>query len=234
MTQQIREGLFFRVAVLLPRGRHTLTREQVRAAQSERLLAAFTELMAERGYRGVRVGEVAARAGVSRAAFYECFADKEECAFVAYDRFISVLLERLNAETSSAQDWEGFIAGLMESYLGTLQQDLVVARAFQVEMDAVGPQARDRRRRALVRFAEFIRLQRQRFGIADELPMTAYLGVVYSARQIASDLLDSEDTPDLLARAPELSSWMSDLLGPRRKIASRTGVGRPGRAPRAA
>jgi AcrR family transcriptional regulator len=215
---RVREGVFFQVPDALPRGRHGLTRKQVLAAQRERLMASLTELLAARGYPAVKVGDVAARAGVSRAAFYECFKDKEACAFAAYDRFIEVLLGRL-AATEAPDRWHGYMQVLLDAYLGTLQQDLVVARAFQVEMDAVGREARERRRVALVRFAEFLRAQRERLA-ADEvglrpLPPSAYLGVVYAARQIASDTLDSEQHPDLRALVPELADWMSELLGPR-------------------
>jgi AcrR family transcriptional regulator len=162
----VREGVFFQIPVVLPRGRHKLTRGQVLAAQRERLMASLTELLAANGYAAVKVGQVAERAGVSRAAFYECFADKQACAFAAYDRFIEVLLGRL-AATARSDQWNVFMARLLESYLGTLQQDLVVARAFQVEMDAVGSEARRRRRESLVRFAEFLRTERERLAAAD-------------------------------------------------------------------
>jgi AcrR family transcriptional regulator len=217
VVARVREGVFFRVPVALPRGRHRLTREQVLAAQRERLMASMTELMAAHGYRAVKVGEVAERAGVSRAAFYDCFADKEACAFAAYDRFIEVLLGRLAAAERS-EPWDEFIRALLEAYLGTLQQDLVVARAFQVEMDAVGPGARARRRDSLVQFAAFLRAERERRAADDPdlspLPANAYLGVVYAARQIASDALDTEDRPDLRTLVPELAAWITALLGP--------------------
>jgi AcrR family transcriptional regulator len=214
MTERVRGGLFFQAPVVLPRGRHTLTREQVLAAQRERLMAAMTELMAERGYRAVKVGEIAAQAGVSREAFYQCFTGKEACAFAAYDRFIDVLLARVIAAVGPADDLDTFMLGLIGGYVETLQQDLVVARAFQIEMDAVGQHARERRRQALVRFAEFIRARREEL-IADEpLPMSAYLGVVYAARQLVSDTLDTQERPDLVSLAPELASWMTQLLRP--------------------
>jgi AcrR family transcriptional regulator len=208
--------VFFQVPVVLPRGRHNLSREQVLAAQRERLMASITELMAASGYGAVRVGAVAERAGVSRAAFYECFADKEACAFAAYDRFIDVLLGRLAASERSDR-WDEFMTGLLGAYLGTLAQDLVVARAFQVEMDAVGREARERRRAALLRFAEFLRSERERLAGRDPtlapLPLSAYLGVVYAVRQIASDALDGEESPGLLALVPELADWVNQLLG---------------------
>jgi AcrR family transcriptional regulator len=224
--------VFFQVPVVLPRGRHKLTREQVLAAQRERLMASIAELMAAHGYAAVKVGEVAERAGVSRAAFYDCFRDKEACAFAAYDRFIDVLLGRL-AATERSDRWDVFLARLLESYLGTLQQDLVVARAFQLEMDAVGTDARARRRESLVRFAEFLRAERERLAAGDTslrpLPFSAYLGLVYTARQIACDALDTTKRPDLLSLVPELGAWMSDLgRGQRRakpRVARRRAAG---------
>jgi AcrR family transcriptional regulator len=53
-----------------------------RSGQRQRLLRAITRLAIDEGYGDVSVAQVVARAGVSRATFYECFDDKEEC-FVA-------------------------------------------------------------------------------------------------------------------------------------------------------
>ena len=45
---------------------------------------------------------------------------------------------------------------MLGAYLGTLQADLVVARAYQVEIDALGAEARTRRRDSLNLFAAFL------------------------------------------------------------------------------
>jgi len=137
-VERISDGVFFSIPATLPRGRHELTRDQVLAVQRERLMIAMTELMATRGYEPIGIRDVAARAGVSSAAFYECFADKRECVFAAYDRFIGVLLERLAQAATLRTTWDGWVLAMIRAYLDTLQQDLVVGRAFQVEMDAVG------------------------------------------------------------------------------------------------
>src|ERR1700733_172355 len=50
-----------------------------RASQRPRLLGAITDLAVVDGYAAVTVGKVIARAGVSRATFYEYFEDLEEC-----------------------------------------------------------------------------------------------------------------------------------------------------------
>ena len=49
------------------------------------------------------------------------------------------------------------VNALLSAYIDTLQSDLVVARAYQVEIDALGPQARARRRDSLRLFANHIR-----------------------------------------------------------------------------
>ena len=69
----------------LPRGPHTLTRKQVTANQRERLIAAMGELVGAEGYASTTVANVAARARVSRKAFYQHFANKQECFLEAYD-----------------------------------------------------------------------------------------------------------------------------------------------------
>lgn len=209
--ERVRDGVFFTLPDALPRGRHKLTREQVSDAQRQRMLAAVTELLAAHGYRGFGVGDVATRAGVSLGTFYRCFDSKDACVFAGYDCFTEVLLARMAAVDVPDDDRPALTAALIGAYLETLQQDLVVARAYQVEIDALGPPARARRRDALTLFATHIRDRVARTG-DDELPWTAYIGVVYAARQLASDALDTAAEPDLPALASDLQVWLADLF----------------------
>ena len=211
-VERVRDGVFFTLPEALPRGRHTLTREQVSEAQRERMLAAVTELLAAQGYRGFGIGDVASRAGVSLATFYRCFESKDACAFAGYDRFIEVLLTRMAAVDIPDDDRPALTSGLIGAYLDTLQQDLVVARAYQVEIDALGPEARARRRDALHLFAAYIRDRVERSTAPVHLPWTAYIGIVYAARQLASDALDTAATPDLSLLGSDLEIWLSDLF----------------------
>jgi AcrR family transcriptional regulator len=214
-SEQVRDGVFFKLPEALPRGRHNLTREQISDAQRERLLAAVTELLAARGYRGFGIADIATRAGVSLGAFYDCFGGMDECVFAGYDRFIEVLLAKMAEVEVSDDDRPALVVRLLGAYLETLQQDLVVARAYQVEVDALGPPARERRREALTLFATYIRdrlAQTTEDGQPPaELPWTAYIGVVYAARQLASDELDTAAEPDLTALGADLEVWISDL-----------------------
>lgn len=67
----------------LPRGRHGIPPEEVEANQRARMLAAAAELIGEVGYSSIVVGDVIARAGVSRATFYRLFDDKRDCVLAA-------------------------------------------------------------------------------------------------------------------------------------------------------
>ncbi|GAC68044.1 TetR/AcrR family transcriptional regulator [Gordonia soli] len=210
-------GLFFHPPTPLPRGRHNVPREQVDAAQNERLLIALTELVAARGYTATSVGDIVERAQVSRVAFYRSFADKQSCALAAYARFIDVLLANIAARLDPDQGLAEFVDSCLRAYLEPMQDDPIVGRAFQVEIDAMGAPARDRRRQALQLFADTLAAHHRHLidtGRAGgtPLPPSAYLGVVYAVRQLTSDALETTEPVDLLESVPELSRWLLRLL----------------------
>ncbi|MGN6722701.1 MAG: TetR/AcrR family transcriptional regulator [Marmoricola sp.] len=211
----ITEGVFFTTPASLPRGRHTLEREDIAATHRERVMIAMTELMAANGFDGVTIADIAARAAISRAAFYAVFDSKEACALAAYERFINVLLSSVSAALARQAPFADVLADVIAAYLSTLESDPVVGRAFQVEMDAVGPGARQWRRDSLELFAQALAdRHRAEFGgrsKRDRLPHSAFLGGVYAIRQIASDALDTEPAPKLTALAPEVTSWLSRI-----------------------
>jgi AcrR family transcriptional regulator len=60
-----------------------LSNKRQKASQRQRLIAAMTAACARDGYRDATVAEAIAIAGVSRATFYEYFADKDDCFLAA-------------------------------------------------------------------------------------------------------------------------------------------------------
>ena len=100
----------------LPRGRHKLDPDVVRASQRERLIRAILETVAEQGYEATTVPEVVARARVSRNAFYEFFADKTNCFIAACDEEASELLGVV-LESASASSWTDALRQGTRAYL---------------------------------------------------------------------------------------------------------------------
>jgi len=213
MTAHVQPGVFFELPPALPRGRHQLSRGQVRDAQRLRLMIAFTELLADRGYTGVRIGDIAKRAGVSNDAFYDLFANKEDCARVSYERFIGVILRKAyGAGLTTSKTWREFIEATVDGYFGTLEADPVAARAFQLELDAIGATARQGRRSALSRFAE-VRVQaqeelRKTDPLLKKQPFSVHLASVYGVRQLACDALEISSEPDFHELTRELVDWI--------------------------
>jgi AcrR family transcriptional regulator len=200
----------------LPRGPHSLSREDVAASQRERLFDACTDLLAEGGYAAVTIGELARRAGVSRGAFYEHFSGKEDCVLAAYDRFAARLVAAMTADLDLDADWHVFIDRLLDGYLSSLEDDPVAARAFVVELDAAGPAARARRREAIHAFATLIATRhaaiRERDPSLGPLPQRAYLGLALGVREMVREQLETDPEPRLSDLAPDVRTWINAMI----------------------
>lgn len=126
----------------LPRGVNKLPRREVLKLQRARLIEGIGHAVAERGYADTAVSHVLSHAGVSRAAFYELFKDKEDCflqGFHALSRYHLRLVEEANAAAGSLP--EQMLAG-MTAYMQLLDVDAHMARAFVVEAEAASPAIR--------------------------------------------------------------------------------------------
>jgi AcrR family transcriptional regulator len=176
-------------------------------------MAALVELVAERGYAAATIGELAARAGVSRAAFYEHFEDKEACLLAAYDHWSGILLTAMAADVDPNAEWTQFIDSMLSGYLGGLEADPVAARAFIVQMDAAGPAARSRRRATWHTFAAVVAQRhaemRERDPALGPLPERVFLGLVYAVRELVHDALEAEPAPSLRALGSDIQIWIA-------------------------
>lgn len=193
---RVTEGLFFTTPPPLPRGPHQLTTDEVVANHRERVMIAFTELVAARGFHDVGVAEIVARSGVSRTAFYRCFENRDACADAAYARFIEVLVQQMTTRITRTRVSRD-IPLIVRAYLDCLSADLVTARTFQLEFDARGATARRRRREALTFVADALRAEHTALAKTDptldpDLAPEVFLAAVYAVRQVASDWLDAD------------------------------------------
>src|SRR5215212_416476 len=92
-----------------------LTRERRRQQTRDVLIAAATEVFAQRGYEGASLEEIAETAGFTRGAIYKNFAGKEDLFFAVTDRFNELIIEAFRAiAPSSADDREWDFSRLAE------------------------------------------------------------------------------------------------------------------------
>lgn len=154
----------------LPRGRHKLGRQTVKASQRERLLRAMLESIAERGYHATTVSQVVAAARVSATTFYDFFDDKLDCFLALCDEEARGLLE---ATLAGAREpgWRAAARRGAEGYLRWWQERPAFSRAYLVEVPAAGPPAVAQRDRAAQPFADmFAALARRARHEQPELP----------------------------------------------------------------
>ena len=130
-------------------------------SQRSRLLQAATDEIAERGYVHTTVAHIIARAGVSRATFYELFADREECFRAAYAANAELVANVMAAELARAKPAGAErpldrLDRVLKAYLQALHDAPTVARVFLVEVYAAGTEAIQQRRDSLERFVDIV------------------------------------------------------------------------------
>src|SRR5713101_5948126 len=216
MTSPDTRNSIFGPLAVLPRGPHRLTRAEVASSQRARLMAAAAELLGEKGYASTTITEVARRANVSPNQFYEHFRDKEECVLAAYDVFIETLMARMAAQLAPTDDWGKFLLAAIHGYFASIEAEPIVARAFLIGMDAVGPTARSRRRAALSAIASQLKQQhaeirRQDPGLGP-LPDAVYLGLVHAARDLVCDALESAPPTPLHDLESDVLYWITATI----------------------
>lgn len=144
----------------LPVGRHGLPRSFVAHNQRMRIVAAMLQALPRRGYGATTIGHLTKGAGVSRAAFYEYFAGKEECFLATYDLAGEWLYERVERAAAVAGEWPLRIQAGASELLRLLAANPALAHLVAVEPVRAGPVARSRQQACLARFADVLRVGR--------------------------------------------------------------------------
>jgi AcrR family transcriptional regulator len=141
----------------LPRGRHGLSPEFVAQNQCERLLAALTEILYERGYEETTVAMIGKRAGVSKSDFYKRYESKDACFLAAYDDAVERVRETVRAACAGGGDWAERALDALEGLLFFVVGDPARARLVLVEGLRAGKGIYDRYQEALQSFVPYLR-----------------------------------------------------------------------------
>jgi len=136
-------------------GHHGLPRDLVATTQRERIIDAFVQVVAERGYQRTTVVGVCKQAGVSSKTFYVHFADKEDCFLAAFDQGLEALMGGVREACRPELAWVDRMRAGLSRLLSDLARAPAFARMAVVEVNAAGPDAVDRLSRALSSFGRF-------------------------------------------------------------------------------
>jgi AcrR family transcriptional regulator len=160
------------------------------------------EAVGAEGYERTAVRSVLDRTGTYRQAFYDSFADKDDCYLQAYDACV----ERIEAELSEAAageaGWMGELRAGLGALLDLLDAEPNVGRALLVEVHAAGPEALARRTAALQRAYAF--LDRAAAGARLAAPPIAGEGIVAGILAVLHSRLCAGADESFRALLPEL------------------------------
>jgi AcrR family transcriptional regulator len=146
----------------LPRGPHSLSREQVENHQRERMLAAMVASAGTKGYASTTITDLTRLARVSRDTFYEQFANKEECFLAAYDGLARELLAVMVAVGASQPSYVEALRDGVRAYLEFLGTRPEAARVVTVEILAAGGRALEHHEHTLRSSARLFRAVAER------------------------------------------------------------------------
>ena len=200
----------------IKRGPSRVPPEQVAATQRDRLYDGLVHTVAEHGYTDASVTDICRAAGVTRPAFYVHFDGKQDAFLATYRHGTGVMFRMMEHAYEQHGDWrEGTVSGL-RVLLDVLASVPAFARMAIVEIEAVGPAAREERADLLRRFGRFFAEAPEPLGLSNpadrRILVDALVGGVYSAiyRHVAAGR--ASDLPELL---PVLAHFLvTPFLGP--------------------
>jgi AcrR family transcriptional regulator len=160
--------------------------------------------VADHGYRQTTIAHICARAGVSRATFYEHFADKEDCFLAAYEDMDG----RLQAFVLSALEGVEGVADRVRAgtraFLLGLVADEDITRVAIVEVIAAGPKARAAYERSVYAFAPIVEEARSLVEHGERLPPNIGRVVVSAVAAVVFREAVAGRIRDLPSLLPEL------------------------------
>ncbi len=121
-----------------------------------RILRALATCMAEKGYQGTTIADIAREGHVSKTVVYAHFRDKEECLLELYtratDRVMDTVREAKRAARAAGLPWRDRVRAVIGAYLTALAEAPAVAWTALVEIQAAGRPALELRRQVIDRY----------------------------------------------------------------------------------
>jgi AcrR family transcriptional regulator len=141
----------------LPKGPHGFAPEEVIHHQRIRMHGAMIEAVAEHGYERMSVKHVIGLAGVSRRAFYEQFANKEDCFMETFDLIVNRTIRRVTGACRACEGplEERLRAGL-RAFVEEIEMNSKALHLVAIDALTAGPEGLLRQRRALVASEQLI------------------------------------------------------------------------------
>jgi AcrR family transcriptional regulator len=202
------------------RGRHAPPPEVRVPRQRERLLRAAAAEFAQLGYTGASSESISRRAGMSKATFYEHFANKEECIMALFDVAAAGVARAMveAVRELGAAEPAGRIKAATRAFLTALADHPEYAQTLLVEIIGAGPDAAHRRDEIMQRFAD--QLDADNAAAAERKLIARFaspydaFAIVGAITELVSRQVRLGEPSDVLELAPVIDRLFDGVLRP--------------------
>lgn len=175
--------------------------------QRERLLIAMADLVSQDGYAATTVANVLAYAGVSRRAFYQHFANKQECFLATYDAIATEGRREIARSYEMAADpAEGAQMAIAKLFERAINNPGSVRMAL-IEAGVVGQAGIERREQLM---SDYEGLMRDMFGLPagpGTIPNPVLRGIIGGLNGVLYAHVQSDRLKELAALMPDMVRW---------------------------
>jgi AcrR family transcriptional regulator len=141
--------------------------------QRRRLLEAAATVFSRVGYAEAGAQAISREAGMSKATFYEHFANKEECMLAVFETAANDVFGLLAQSPGHVTPtYEEHVRARVQTFLGILSRHPTAAQTILVEIIGAGPAAAKRRDAVIQAFAEVMHADNAR--VAPEYGAATY------------------------------------------------------------
>ncbi len=189
------------------------------------------ESIAQHGYAGTTVAHVIGLAGVSRRAFYEQFANKEECFLATYDIVVARARKLSMDAWAQERGWANRLHAACKAMIDDVAEDPRGAHLVLVDSLGVGPRARERMLLAACTFERTVKTGYDSCPDGIKLQPLLARAVVAGSRHVAFKRLHDERPKDLFSITDELLDWIESYRTPLAARVSAIGLARPPHVP---
>jgi AcrR family transcriptional regulator len=207
-----------RPTVSVPRGRHAPPLDVRLGVQRERLFEAAAAVFVRVGYAEASAEAISREAGMSKATFYEHFANKEECILALFDASATQVNRAMAAAGQDRRfdSYDEHVAAGVRAFLDTLAEHRNSAQTLLVEIIGAGPRAAARRDAILEEFAGGLQRDNARTAPRYGAPTFASpddaFAVIGAAVELVSRQLRTGRPGEMGALAPVITRLMIGAL----------------------
>jgi len=183
-------------------------REEVARHQRSRLYGGMIESVYEHGYADTTVAQVIALAGVSRRAFYEQFANKEECFLTTHDIVVARARKVAMDAWARERGWANRMHGACKALFDDIAASPKGPRLVLVDSLGVGPKVRGRMVLAACTFERLIATAFKAAPDKAEPTPLATRAIVSGIRQVVFTRMFREREAELYTLTDEVLDWV--------------------------